>query len=65
MPEPYHTIIKQLAKLWLNSNKITFTLDEVKMAYPDITVIPGAITGFCLLKAIQHYNITTKSSTAL
>jgi len=66
IPEPYHTIIKQLGKLSLeslNDNKLTFTLDEVKTACPDITVIPGAITGFGLLKAVQHYNITTKTMT--
>jgi len=58
IPEPCHTIIKQLAKLSfdsLNDNKLTFTLDEIRAVCPDITVIPGAINGFGLLKAVQCY----------
>ena len=63
IPEPCNTIIKQLAMLSLkalNSNKLTFTLEEVKAACPYITVIPD---GFGLLKVVQHYGITARTMT--
>ena len=59
LPEPYSKIIRQLAKLSLealNDDKLIFTLDEIKEACPDITAaIPGAINGFGLLQAIEHF----------
>ena len=66
LPEPYNRIIKQLSKLSLevlNGNKLTFTLDEVTATCPDIATIPGAINGFGLLQAVQHFGLHTKTMT--
>ena len=66
LPEPCNTIVKQLAKLSLkalNDNKLIFTLEEVKATCPDITAIPGAINGFGLLQAVQHFGVTAKTMT--
>ena len=57
LPEPYNKIIQQLSKLSLealNDDKLTFTSDEIKAACPDITAIPGAISGFGLFQAVEH-----------
>ena len=65
-PEPYNRIIQQLSKLSpeaLNSNKLVFTLDEITAACPDIATIPGAINGFGLLQAVQHFGLYTKMIT--
>ena len=66
LPEPCNTIVKQLAKLSLkalNDNKLIFTLEEMRAACPDITAIPGAINGFGLLQAVQHFGVTAKTMT--
>ena len=66
LPEPYNRIIQQLSKLSLealNSNKLIFTLDHVIATCPDITAIPGAINGFGLLQAVQHFGLYAKSMT--
>ena len=66
LPEPYNKIIQQLSKLSLkalNDNKLTFTLDEIKAACPAITTIPGAITGFGLLQATEHFSYTGTTTT--
>ena len=66
LPAPYNKIIEQLSKLSLealNSNKLIFTLDEITTACPDITTIPGAINGFGLLQAVQHFGLYTKTIT--
>ena len=66
LPEPYNKIIHQLAKLSLealNSNKLTFSFNEIKTACPDITDIPGAINGFGLLEAVQYFGITGTTMT--
>ena len=58
LPEPYNRIIKQLSKLSLealNINKLIFTLDDITASCPDIAAIPGAINGFGLLQAVQHF----------
>ena len=60
LPEPCNRIIRQLSKLSLealNDNKLIFTLDEIKTACPDITVTPGAINGFGLLQAVEHFGL--------
>ena len=59
LPEPYNEVVKQLSKLSLealNDNRLTFTLDEIKSAIPEIVDIPGAINGFGLLQAVRHSN---------
>jgi len=61
LPEPYSKIIQQLSKLsleGLNNNKLIFTIDEIKEICSDITIIPGAINGFGLLQAVEHFGIT-------
>ena len=66
LPEPYNRVIKQLSKLSLDAldnNKLIFTLDEIKTACPGITTIPGAINGFGLLQAVQHFGLYTKTMT--
>ena len=60
LPEPYNTIIHQLSKLSLqavNANKLIFTLDEIKSTCPDIATVPGAINGFGLLQAVEHFGL--------
>ena len=66
LPEPYNRIIQQLSKLSLealNSNKLIFTLDDITAACPGIMTIPGAINGFGLLQAMQHFGLYAKRMT--
>ena len=66
LPEPCSKIIKQLSKLSLealNNNKLIFTLDEITAACPDIAATPGAINGFGLLQAVQHFGLYAKTMT--
>ena len=66
LPEPYNRIIKQLSKLsleGLNNNKLIFTLDEITAGCPDIAATPGAINGFGLLQAVQHFGLYAKTMT--
>jgi len=66
LPEPYNKIVKQLSKLALqalNNNQLIFTYDEIEAACPDVTATPGAINGFGLLQAIQHYHLTGTTMT--
>ena len=66
LPEPYNRIIKQFSKLSLqalNNNKLVFTLYELTAACPDIAAIPGAINGFGLLQAVQHFGLYAKMTT--
>ena len=66
LPEPYNRIIQQLSKLSLealNNNKLVFTLHEITAACPEIVAIPGAINGFGLLQAVQHYGLYAKMMT--
>ena len=66
LPEPYNGIIKQLSKLSLealHNNKLVFTLDDITAACPDITTVPGAINGFGLLQAVEHFGLYAKTMT--
>ena len=66
LPEPYNRIIQQLSKLSLealNNNKLVFTLCELTAACQDIAAIPGAINGFGLLQAVQHFGLYAKTMT--
>ena len=66
LPDPYNRIIQQLSKLSLealNKNKLTFTLYDITTACPDIAAIPGAIDGFGLLQAVQHFGHYAKTMT--
>jgi len=46
----------------LNGNKLIFTLEEVRASCPDITAIPGALSGFGLLQTIQHFGLTGQTT---
>ena len=64
LPDPYNKIIKQLSKFsleTLNREKLIFTLNEIKIACPDILEIPGAINGFGLLQAVQSFGLTEET----
>ena len=66
LPEPYNKIIQQLSKLSLealNDDKLIFTFDEIKTACPNITTTPGAINGFGLLQAVEHFGLTGTTTT--
>ena len=66
LPDPCSKIIQQLSKFSLkalNNNKLVFTFDEIKVACPDVAAIPGAINGFGLLQAVQHFGLTGKTMT--
>ena len=66
LPDPCNRIIQQLSELSLeniNNKKLIFTLDEIKVACPDVMVVPGAINGFGLLQAVQHFGLTGKTMT--
>ena len=66
LEEPYKRVMQQLSLLSyqaLDKNKLTFTLDEIKSVCPEIDEIPGALNGFGLLHAVQHFGI--KKNTTL
>ena len=66
LPDPYNRIIQQLSKLSLealNNNKLIFTLEEITGSCPDIAANPGAINGFGLLQAVQHFGLYAKTMT--
>ena len=42
---------------------MVFTFDEIKATCPDIATIPGAINGFGLLQAVQHFGLTGETMT--
>ena len=61
LPVPYNKIVNQLSKLSLealNNDKLIFTLDEIKAACPAIASIPGTVSGFGLLQAVEHFSLT-------
>ena len=66
LPQPYNTIVQQLSKLSLkalDSNKLIFTLEEMRAACPSLEAIEGALNGFGLLQAVQHFGLTGKMMT--
>ena len=66
LPEPCNTVVKQLSKLALegiNNNKLVFTLQEVRAACPSIEAIEGALNGYGLLQAVEHFALTGKTMT--
>ena len=57
-PKPVYDIIYKLSKLafqCLLKNELVFTFDEVKRVCPEVDTMPGALNGFGLLQAVQHY----------
>ena len=66
LPDPCNKIIQQLSRFSLealNNNKLVFTWYEIKTACPGIKAVPGAINGFGLLQAIQHFGLTGTTMT--
>ena len=66
LPETCKKIIQQLSKFSLdalNNNKLIFTFEKIKLACPNIIDVPGAINGFGLLQAVQHFGITGNTMT--
>ena len=66
LPDSCSKIIQQLSKFSLealDNNKLVFIIDEIKVACPDIATVPGAINGFGLLQAVQHFGLTGKTMT--
>ena len=58
LPVDVFDVIKQMSKLafkGLCRNQLVFTGDEIKEVCPIIDNIKGAINGFDLLQAVQHY----------
>ena len=58
VPKPVLDIVNKLAQLafeGLQETKIVFTFDEIKGKCPGIDHTVGAINGFGLLQAIEHY----------
>jgi len=47
--------LSKLAYQGLQENKLVFTKDELEKACPNISDMAGAINGFGLLQAVQHY----------
>ena len=66
LPEPYNRIIDQLSKLSLeslNNGECFFSFDKIKTACPDIITVPGAINGFGLIQAVQHFTLVSRTMT--
>ena len=58
VPKPVLDIVYNLSKLafkGLQENKIVFTFKEVEQTCPYINKMKGAINGFGLLQAVEHY----------
>ena len=58
VPKPVLDIVYKLSELAFNGlqeNKLVFTLDEIKQTCPYIDETVGAINGFGLLQAVEHY----------
>ena len=47
--------LSEVAYNGLKEHKIVFTFDEVQNICPNIMEMPGAVNGFDLLQAVQHY----------
>ena len=66
LPDPYGKLINQLAALSytaLGKHQITFTLEEIRTACPDINNIPEGINGLGLLQAVQHFGFIEETTT--
>ena len=47
--------LSKLAFKGLQNNQLVFAFDEIKKVCPEVDTTPGAINGFGLLQAVQHY----------
>ena len=60
LPKFAYDILYKLSNIAFNGlleNRLVFTFDEIKLMCPEIDCVPGALNGFGLLKAVQHYPI--------
>ena len=60
LPHPHNKLFIELAKLAyeaLNSDKIVFTLLEIKEACPHLTMTTSNWSGLGLLKAVQYFSV--------
>jgi len=60
LPQPYKRIMQQLCALSLKAlenNDLVFSLQDIESACPEIDTFPGAINGFGLLQAVEHYSL--------
>ena len=60
LPDPYNKVFKELAQLaykTLKIDKIVFTLNEVEMACPNLTMTSSNWNGLGLLKAVRHFEV--------
>ena len=69
LPKPNRKVIWHLSKLAymsLEENKIIFSYNDLKNACPNVDEIPGALNGFGLLQAVQHFSFSNnKHETSL
>ena len=47
--------LSQLAFKGLQNNQLVFSISKLKSICPEVRTMPGAINGFGLLQAVQHY----------
>ena len=58
LPKKFIKFIEKLSQLafkGLQNNQLVFTLHEIRETCSEVDSIPGAINGFGLLQAVQHY----------
>ena len=58
LPKFAYDILYKLSNIafkGLLENQLVFTFDEIKLMCPEIDIVPGALNGFGLLNAVQHY----------
>jgi len=66
LPMPYCEIIEQLAAFSfkaIGTKQVTFTLEELQTACPEINSVPEGINGLGLLQAVQHFGYTDTTTT--
>ena len=60
LPKLAYDILYKLSNIafkGLLENQLVFTFDEIKQMCPEIDIVPGALNGFGLLHAVQHYPV--------
>ena len=58
LPEGIYNFLQKLSKLAFNglqNDQLVFSYDEIRKVFPEVNTIPGAVNGFGLLQAVQHY----------
>ena len=66
VPTPILDIVNNLAELafkGLQGNKLVFTVNEIKEICPNINKTVGAINGFGLLQAVEHFSFKGAGTT--